>query len=219
MARLLLVEDNPSLGAAVKRALVAAGHAVDWVLLGDDALSSAAVTDYDLVLLDLGLPDIPGLAILRQLRAGSRSVPVIIMTASDAVRSRIAGLDAGADDYIVKPVDIDELAARVRAHLRRNDGRVSDLLQVGEVTLDLEGLTATRAGQPVSLTAKEFRLVAHLMRRAGRFVEKAMLEDRLYDQEQAVESNTIEVAISSIRRKLGGDFIITGRGLGYMVPR
>jgi DNA-binding response OmpR family regulator len=219
MARLLLVEDTLGLGAAVKRALESAGHAVDWVDSGEDALAAAASTDYDLILLDLGLPDMPGLSVLRQIRAHSAAVPVIIVTARDAVGSRIAGLDSGADDYLIKPVDVDELIARVRSQLRRNDGRASDLLIVSDVTLDLKGLTATRAGDPVALTAKEFRVLAQLMRRAGTFVEKSALEDGLYDHARAVESNTIEVSISALRRKLGRDFIITARGIGYMVPR
>lgn len=219
MARLLLVEDDVSLGRALKGALEAAGHAVDWVQRGEDALLSIRSESYGVFLLDLGLPDLSGLEVLRAFRLENHLVPVIVITAQDLTSQRIAGLDAGADDYLVKPVDIDELAARVRAQLRRRDGRGSDIVVAQDVTLDLSGRTVTLREQPVALTAKEFRLVALLMRRVGRFVSKTELETMLYDHDQYVESNTVEVAISALRRKLGREFIITARGLGYMVAK
>ncbi|WP_137861692.1 MULTISPECIES: response regulator transcription factor [unclassified Sphingomonas] len=219
MARLLLVEDDLPLGKGVKAALEDAGHAVDWVRKGEEALLAYRSEAYGVVLLDLGLPDVSGLELLRGLRSENRLVPVIVITAQDRITQRIAGLDAGADDYLVKPLDIDELAARVRAQLRRRDGRGSDLLVAREVTLDLSGRTVRLRDQPVALTAKEFRIAALLMRRAGRFVSKAELEATLYDQDQYVESNTVEVAISALRRKLDKDFIVTARGLGYMVAK
>ena len=219
MARLLLVEDDLPLGKGVKAALEDAGHAVDWVRKGEEALLAYRSEAYGVVLLDIGLPDVSGLELLRGLRSENRLVPVIVITAQDRITQRIAGLDAGADDYLVKPLDIDELAARVRAQLRRRDGRGSDLLVAREVTLDLSGRTVRLRDQPVALTAKEFRIAALLMRRAGRFVSKAELEATLYDQDQYVESNTVEVAISALRRKLDKDFIVTARGLGYMVAK
>ena len=219
MARLLLVEDDVSLGRALKGALEAAGHAVDWVQRGEDALLSIRSENYGVFLLDLGLPDLSGLEVLRAFRLENHQVPVIVITAQDLTSQRIAGLDAGADDYLVKPVDIDELAARVRAQLRRRDGRGSDIVVAQHVILDLSGRTVTLREVPVALTAKEFRIVALLMRRVGRFVSKTELETMLYDHDQYVESNTVEVAISALRRKLGREFIITARGLGYMVAK
>lgn len=219
MARLLLVEDDMHLGKGIKAALEDDGHAVDWVRNGEEALLAHRSEAYGVVLLDLGLPDVAGLELLRTLRTESRLVPVVVVTAQDRVTPRIAGLDAGADDYLVKPIDIDELAARVRAQLRRRDGRGSDLLVARDVTLDLGGRTVRLRDRPVALTAKEFRIAALLMRRAGRFVSKAELEATLYDQDQYVESNTVEVAISALRRKLDKDFIVTARGLGYMVAK
>lgn len=217
MPRLLLAEDDPVLGSAVKRALGLEGHAVDLVRRGDDVLAAVSVQDYSVILLDLGLPHVSGLDALRQLRAEGCSTPVIIITALDRTRHRVAGLDAGADDYVVKPLDLEELAARIRAQMRRKDKLDTNVLAVGDVTLDLAGNTLCRQGEMVSLTPKELKVVTLLMRRAGRFVTKSDLEAVIYDQDQWVESNTVEVAISALRRKLGHDFIVTARGLGYMV--
>lgn len=217
MSRLLLAEDDPVLGQAIKRALGLEGHTIDLVTRGDDVLAAVSVQDYSVILLDLGLPQMAGLDALRQLRAEGHSTPVIIITALDRTKHRVAGLDAGADDYVVKPLDIEELAARIRAQVRRRDKLASNLITVGEVTLDLSGNVVSKQDMPVSLTPKELKVVTLLMRRSGRFVSKSDLETALYDQEQWVESNTVEVAISALRRKLGRDFIVTARGLGYMV--
>ncbi|MBT0669763.1 response regulator transcription factor [Novosphingobium profundi] len=217
MPRLLLAEDDPDLGPTIRRALDLDGYIVDLFTRGDDALAAARWNEYDVILLDIGLPHGDGLHVLRELRAARHATPVIIVTAFDRTQQRIAGLDAGADDYVVKPVDLDELAARIRAQLRRSDGRTNDTLSVGSVTLDVAGHVATQAGEAVQLTAKEFRVLALLMRRSRRFVSKADLEAELYDQDNWAESNTVEVAISALRRKLGRDFIRTARGLGYMV--
>ncbi|MGC4252739.1 MAG: response regulator transcription factor [Sphingobium sp.] len=217
MSRLLLAEDDAVLGRAIKGALEMEGHAVDLVRRGDDVLAAVAAQDYSVILLDLGLPHMSGLDALRQLRADRCSTPVIIITALDRTRHRVAGLDAGADDYVVKPLDLEELAARVRAQMRRKDNLDSNILSVGTVTLDLSGNVAKKDGEPVALTPKELRVLTLLMRRAGRFVSKSDLEAVLYDHEQWVESNTVEVAISALRRKIGRDFIVTARGLGYMV--
>lgn len=217
MPRLLVAEDDADLGPAMKRALELDGYVVDLFARGDDVLEAASVNAYDVILLDLGMPRMGGLEVLRQLRAEGNATPVIVVTAFDRTRQRVAGLDAGADDYVVKPVDLEELAARIRSQLRRKDGRSADSVSVGEVKLDFSGHVASLEGEVVALTAKEFRVLALLMRRARRFVSKADLEGELYDQEHWVESNTVEVAISALRRKFGRDFIRTARGLGYMV--
>ncbi|AXB80031.1 DNA-binding response regulator [Novosphingobium sp. P6W] len=201
----------------MKRALELDGYVADLFTRGDDVLAAARVASYDVILLDLGLPHMSGLEVLRALRSAKDATPVIIITAFDRTPHRVAGLDAGADDYVVKPVDLEELAARIRSQLRRKDRRQDDSMSVGAVTLDVTGHVAVLDGEPVALTAKEFRVLALLMRRSRRFVSKADLEGELYDQDQWVESNTVEVAISALRRKFGRDFIRTARGLGYMV--
>ncbi|TCM20858.1 winged helix family two component transcriptional regulator [Novosphingobium sp. PhB165] len=217
MPRLLIAEDDADLGPAMKRALELDGYVVDLFARGDDVLVAVGVGSYDVILLDIGLPHMTGLEVLRALRARRDETPVIVITAFDRTPHRVAGLDAGADDYVVKPVDLEELAARIRSQLRRRERRHDDSLSVGRVTLDFAGHVASMDGEEVLLTAKEFRVLALLMRRSRRFVSKTDLEGELYDQDQWVESNTIEVAISSLRRKFGRDFIRTARGLGYMV--
>ncbi|KMS56165.1 transcriptional regulator [Novosphingobium barchaimii LL02] len=217
MPRLLVAEDDADLGPAMKRALELDGYVADLFTRGDDVLAAARVASYDVILLDLGLPHMSGLEVLRELRSAKDATPVIIITAFDRTPHRVAGLDAGADDYVVKPVDLEELAARIRSQLRRKDRRQDDSVSVGGVTLDFTGHIAALDGEPVALTAKEFRVLALLMRRSRRFVSKADLEGELYDQDHWVESNTVEVAISALRRKFGRDFIRTARGLGYMV--
>ncbi|SEN03714.1 two-component system, OmpR family, response regulator/two-component system, OmpR family, response regulator QseB [Sphingomonas gellani] len=217
MPRLLVAEDDADLGVAMKRSLEWDGYVVDLFARGDEVLAAASVNDYDVILLDIGLPRMSGVEVLRELRSRRNTTPVIIITALDRTRHRVTGLDAGADDYLVKPVELEELAARIRSQLRRADRRQADCLSVGEVTLDLSGHVASLRGEPVALTAKEYRLLALLMRRSRRFVSKADLEGELYDGDHGADSNTVEVAISALRRKLGRDFIRTARGLGYMV--
>lgn len=202
---------------AMKRSLELDGYVADLFARGDDVLAALSTGSYDVLLLDIGLPHMTGLEILGHLRAEGDSTPVIIITALDRTQHRVAGLDAGADDYLVKPVELEELAARVRAQLRRRDRRQKDIMSIDDVTIDFAGHVVTVHDEPIALTSKEFRVLALLMRRNRRFVSKADLEGELYDQDQWVESNTIEVAISSLRRKLGRDFIRTARGLGYMV--
>ena len=217
MPRLLLAEDDADLGPAIRRALELDGYVVDLFTRGDDVCVAARGSDYDVILLDIGLPHGTGLEVLRNLRAAGLATPVIIVTAFDRTQQRVAGLDAGADDYVVKPVDLEELSARIRSQLRRRDGRQNDTLSIGAVTLDFAGHVVTLDGRDVPLTAKEYRILALLMRRSRRFVSKADLEAELYDQDSWAESNTVEVAISALRRKIGRDFIQTARGLGYMV--
>jgi len=217
--RLLLVEDDADLGAAVVKGLELGGYRVDWVRRGDDLLASSPADSYELVLLDLGLPHMSGLDALAALRSRQDMTPVIIITARDRPAQKVAGLDAGADDYLVKPLDLDELLARIRAQIRRRDGRGSDMLVVGPLRLDLSGRTAWKDELPVAITAKEYKILALLMRRAGRYLSKNELEAHVYDDEVEIGSNTIEVAISALRRKFGSDAILTARGLGYMVPK
>lgn len=217
--RLLIAEDDLMLASGLRRALQHAGYTVDVAASAEEATSAARAQDYALVLLDLEMPGGGGLQTLKELRARSDATPVIIVTARDRAEQKVEGLDAGADDYVVKPFDLDELLARIRAQTRRRDQRTTDVLSANGVTLDLAARTVSTAAGPVSLTAKEFKLLAALMRRAGRFVSKEELEGLLYDHTAEVESNTIEVTVYALRRKLGSEFIVTARGLGYTVPK
>lgn len=217
--RLLLVEDDPMLGKGMKHALETAGYTVDWALNGVEAVSASVAQQYAAIVLDLSLPELDGVSALRKLRARRDLTPVIIATASGRADQKISGLDAGADDYLVKPFDLDELLARIRAQVRRSENRASDVLEVGDVTFDLKARIVHKEGAQIVVTAKELKILALLMRRAGGFVNKDELEHAIYDDDGGVESNTIEVAIYNLRRKLGQSFIITARGLGYMTPK
>lgn len=217
--RLLIAEDDPMLGAGLKRALERAGYAADWAKTGEEAVSAAAAGAYALMLLDLGLPEMSGLDALRAIRSRRQMLPIIIITAQDRAEQKVEGLDAGADDYVVKPFDLDELLARIRAQIRSRDRRASDQLDAHGVALDLAARTVAKDGRSVSLTAKEFKVLAVLMRRMGQFVSKTELETAIYDGETEIESNTIETAVYALRRKLGAELILTARGLGYTVPR
>ena len=215
----MLVEDDRALGEALQAGLRLGGHVVDWVMRGDDLLAAAGTGAYSVILLDLGLPHMSGLDALAAFRALRDDTPVIIMTAQDHPALKIAGLDGGGDDYLVKPVDLDELLARIRAQVRRRENRHSDMISAGALRLDLTGRTVTRDDLSVAITAKEYKILSLLMRRAGRFVSKSDLEATLYDDDEACESNTIEVSVSALRRKLGRESILTARGLGYMIAR
>ncbi|WP_340318152.1 response regulator transcription factor [Rhizorhabdus argentea] len=217
--RLLLVEDDRALAQAFQAGLRLGGYVVDWVKRGDELLAAAGAATYSVILLDLGLPHMSGLEALAAFRARHDHTPVIIITAQDRPAFKVAGLDCGGDDYLVKPVDLDELLARIRAQIRRHDQRSSDVIAAGCIRLDLTGRTVTSREQDVAVTAKEYKILSLLMRRAGRFVSKGDLETIIYDDEVACESNTIEVSISALRRKLGRDAILTARGLGYMIAR
>lgn len=215
--RLLIIEDDPMLGDLMARAIGGAGYRVDWVLTAEDGLASIATQAYDAIILDLGLPAADGMDIVRQIRQRRDNTPVLIVTAQDGVERKIEGLDLGADDYLVKPFDLDELLARIRVHIRRRDGRETNTTQIGNVAIDLAARQVTRGSSSVALTLKEFKILAELVRRRGRFVSKAELEAELYDDAATIESNTVEVAIYSLRRKLGAELILTARGLGYMI--
>jgi DNA-binding response OmpR family regulator len=215
--RVLLVEDDRMIGDSVRAALRQAGFAVDWVRDGPAAEASLATERFDVVLLDLGLPQRDGLDVLRAVRARGDRTPVIVLTARDALASRVAGLDAGADDYLLKPFELDELLARMRAVMRRHAGHAASAIQVQDVVLDAATRQVSRAGQPVALSAREFALLEALMARPGAILSRAQLEDRLYGWGDQIDSNAISVFIHQLRRKLGEDFIHTVRGVGYYV--
>lgn len=215
--RLLLVEDDTMIGEAVRMGLRKQGLAVDWVQDGVAARSALSTESFDLVLLDLGLPKMDGLQVLKWLRGTGSKVPVLILTARDSIQDRIRGLDAGADDYIVKPFDFDELAARVRAVLRRQSGRAENVVEHLGVTLDAASHAVTRDGEAVNLSHREFALLEALLERPGQVLSRAQLEERLYGWGEEVESNAVEVHIHNLRKKLGANYIQNVRGVGYRV--
>ncbi|HEY4448724.1 MAG TPA: response regulator transcription factor [Steroidobacteraceae bacterium] len=213
--RLLLVEDDAMIGEAIRAGLRREGFTVDWVHDGAGAAQVLRSEPFELLLLDLGLPGSDGLQLLKTLRERGESMPVLIITARDAVSDRVGGLDAGADDYLIKPFDLDELAARIRALLRRKSGRPGPLLEHQGVVLDPAAHRVTRNGSDVSLSPREFTLLQLLMERPGTILSRAQLEERLYGWGEEVESNAVEVHIHGLRRKLGAQFILTVRGVGY----
>lgn len=215
--RILLIEDDAMIGKAVRNGLIQAGFAVDWVTDGRDAELSLANGVYDLAILDLGLPKKDGMAILATLRSMGNSMPVLIASARDTVRDRISGLEAGADDYVLKPFDLDELVARVRALLRRHAGSGSPLLRFGALVLDPVTKSVTNNGEPVELSAKEFAVLEALMQRPGAVLSREKLEESVYGWGDEVGSNAIEVHLHHLRKKLGTAAIKNVRGVGYRV--
>jgi two-component system, OmpR family, response regulator QseB len=215
--RLLLVEDDAMIGEAIRGGLKREGFVVDWVYDGESADRVLRTETFDLALLDLGLPRKDGLQVLQALRARRQSLPVLIITARDAVSDRVQGLDAGADDYLVKPFDLDELAARIRALLRRKSGRPEPRIEHLGVVLDPATHAVLRDGRTVDLSPKEFALLQLLLERPGTIHSRAQIEERLYGWGEEVESNAVEVHIHGLRRKLGADFILNVRGVGYRV--
>ncbi|MDS4026624.1 MAG: winged helix-turn-helix domain-containing protein [Candidatus Contendobacter sp.] len=213
--RILLAEDDPMIGESLRKGLRGEGFTVDWVQDGRSAEQALETTDYALVLLDLGLPRKEGLAVLNGWRQRGLTVPVLILTARDAVSDRVKGLDSGADDYLVKPFDLAELLARMRALLRRQAGRARDLIETGALRLDPAAHTVEYQGQPVALSAREFALLRALMERPGAALSREQLEDRLYGWGEEVESNAVEVHVHNLRRKLNPSVIRTVRGVGY----
>ena len=214
--RILLAEDDPMIGDSLRKGLRDEGFTVDWVQDGRSAERALEVTDYALAVLDLGLPQKDGLAVLRGWRQRGLTLPVLILTARDAVPDRVKGLDSGADDYLVKPFDLAELLARMRALLRRQSGRARDLIEMGGLTLDPAAHAVDYQGQPISLSAREFALLRALAEAPGIVLSREQLEDRLYGWGEEVESNAIEVHIHNLRRKLSPGVIRTVRGVGYM---
>lgn len=213
--RILLIEDDTVLGAAVRDQIAADGHSLDWVTRLDAARDHLAVASYDLLLLDLMLPDGRGIPFLRSLRAQANTAPVIILTALDQISDRIEGLNAGADDYLVKPFDLSELSARIGSVARRYAGNPNPIISIGGLEVDLAARSVHVQGRAVSLTAKEWVLFEAFLQRPQQLLSKTQLEERLYSFDTEVESNTIEVHVSRLRKKLGHGVIETERGLGY----
>lgn len=218
--RILLAEDDSMLGDGLRAGLRQMGFQVDWVRDGVAAERELRAVDYAAAVLDLGLPGKDGMEVLQALRAARNTTPVLVLTARDAVPDRIRGLDAGADDYVLKPVDLHELAARLRSLVRRSHGVAQDILEAGALSLDPSARQVTWMGEAVPLSTREFDLLHTLMRSAGRVLSREQLEQQMYSWGLEVESNTIEVHIHHLRRKLQADVIQTVRGVGYMLnPR
>ena len=217
--RLLLVEDDALLGDGLAAGLTQSGFEVDWVRDGVAALHAADAGGYAALILDLGLPRMTGFDVLQRVRARGLRLPVLILTARDAIQDRVRGLDAGADDYLVKPADLTELAARLRALIRRSKGEADPTLRIGAVELDPAARTVLHGGSAVALKPREFALLHELMLNAGRVLTRDQLEDRLYRWGEEIGSNSVEVHVHHLRRKLAPDLIRTVRGVGYMLPR
>jgi DNA-binding response OmpR family regulator len=215
--KLLLVEDDAMIGDSLRKGLRLEGYVVDWVQDGAAAEAALLAEAYALVLLDLGLPRKDGFAVLEGLRKRKNRVPVLILTARDAVTDRVKGLDLGADDYLVKPFSLDELSARIRAVMRRHAGRAEPLISFGGLTLDPSARKVTCRGRQVALSAREFSLLEALLDRPGKALSRAQLEERLYGWGEEVSSNSIEVHVHNLRKKLGEDAIRTVRGVGYAI--
>ncbi len=215
--RLLLAEDDPMIGEGVREGLRQDGFAVDWVRDGRAAEIALAGNEHDLLLLDLGLPRKDGLAVLRAMRGRGDGRPVLILTARDAIADRVAGLDAGADDYVVKPFELDELAARIRALLRRAVGRAAPVVALGDIELDPATRQTRVRGAPIALSAREFALLEALLARPGAVLSRAHLEEKLYGWNEEVGSNAVEVHLHALRRKLPVDTIRNVRGVGWMI--
>jgi len=219
MMRILVVEDDALLGDAIQAGLKQSGYAVDWMKDGVSAEQALTTEPYAAVVLDLGLPRLSGLEVLRRLRSRSTPIPVLILTAMDTVEDRIGGLDAGADDYLIKPFDMGELAARLRALIRRASGKTEPLLQIAGVKLDPAAHRVLYRDKPVELSAREFSVLHALMLNAGKVLSRAQLEEQLYAWGDEIESNAVEVHIHHLRRKLFPELIETIRGVGYLMPR
>lgn len=217
--RILLVEDDPMIGAAVGTALKDAAYAVDWVRDGRSASHTLEVDAHEAVLLDLGLPGRDGLEVLRRLRTSGKTLPVIVITARDGIEDRIRGLDLGADDYLIKPFDLQELLARMRAVIRRQGGQAAPMLSNGKVSLDPGTRMARAGGAEVQLSAREFALLQALLLRPGVILARTELEERIYGWNEEVESNAVDFLIHGVRKKLGASVIKNVRGAGWMVEK
>ncbi|HWU48976.1 MAG TPA: response regulator transcription factor [Asticcacaulis sp.] len=219
--RVLLVEDDELLGRALKTGLEQAGYTPEWVLDGETALEALRASPFTVMALDLNLPRMSGLDVLKSVRQSPNlpgALPIVIMTARDALEQRVEGLDLGADDYLVKPFKLIELLARIRAVVRRTQGLTQSVIQHGDVELDTSSRTVRKAGKWVKLTAREYQILALLMARIGRIMSRSEIEEQIYSWDGDVESNTIEAAIYTIRKKLGKTLISNVRGVGYVIP-
>ena len=215
--RVLVVEDEPDLLSVISQSLREEGYAVDTAADGEEGLFKAQGGQYDALVLDLMLPRMDGWAVLKALRREGLSVPVLVLTARDALPDRVRGLDSGADDYLTKPFDLTELLARLRALIRRSAGKPSAVIEVGDVRIDTAAKRVDKSGQPVALTAREYSLVEFLALHRGELVSRSMIYDHLYDEDDDSLSNLVDVHVSNVRKKLGKDFIVTRRGQGYVV--
>lgn len=217
--RVLLVEDDRLLGDGLSAGLRQDGYAVDWIRRGDEVLPALENSQFDLMILDLGLPGMDGTEVIKQVRKNNHSIPILILTARGTLEDRISGLDIGADDYMVKPVDIEELNARLRALSRRSYGKADPVLGYGDILLDPASHTVTRAGQGVELSPKEFSILHILIQQPGKIVPRSRLEESLYGWNESIASNAIEVHIHHLRKKLGTELIETIRGVGYVIGK
>ncbi|MBC3877744.1 response regulator transcription factor [Undibacterium sp. FT79W] len=217
--RILLVEDDPQLGRATQIGLDQSGYAVDWVQTADSALSAVKTHDYACILLDLGLPQVDGMVVLTRLRASGFAGAILIVTAREQIADRVAGLDAGADDFIIKPFDLDELAARIRSASRRSGGRTREVIHHGDIVMDIAARSVTVKTVPVVLTAKEFRVLLMLFEHLGRVLTREQLEETLYSWGEEIESNAIQVHIHHLRKKLGKHLIRTIHAVGYVIDK
>ena len=217
--RILLVEDDPQLGDGLSIGLRQAGFAVDWLRDGEAADHALLSENFDFVVLDLGLPGLTGMRVLQRTRQRGQSMPILILTARDATGDKVAGLDAGADDYLVKPIDLDELTARIRALTRRSAGRAAPLLQLGPLALDPAAHRVSLHGADIELSTREFSLLQLLLENAGRVLTRSQLEQSLYGWRDEPDSNALEVHIHHLRKKLGSEWIRTLRGVGYTIPK
>jgi DNA-binding response OmpR family regulator len=216
--RVLLVEDDRRIASDISRALKASGYVVETVSDGEEAWFRGDTEDYGAVILDLGLPRMDGLAVLKRWRANGRTMPVLILTARGSWAERVDGIDAGADDYLPKPFQMEELLARLRSIVRRSSGHPSSVMSAGEIVLDERQMKVTVRGVPIALSALEYRLVAHLLRNKGRVISQQELDENVYGHGEDHDSNALEVLVGRVRKKLGSDLIETRRGFGYLVP-
>jgi two-component system response regulator QseB len=217
--RLLLIEDDTLLGDGIQAGLTQANYAIDWVTDGEAGEHALRVENYDALILDLTLPKKDGLNILKGLRARGDMIPVLILTARDTIDDKVIGLDSGADDYLVKPFDLDELNARLRALLRRQSGRATPYIEYGNLRFDPVAHTLTQEGKSVNLSQREFAILQVLLENVGKILSRTRLEDSLYGWDDLIESNAVEVHIHHLRKKLGKELIHTVRGIGYMIPK